>query len=78
MFRLALILRVLYRFRSLSEQEPFDGPAFAYISPLLSSVIEGNDSIGSKEEDEVLERIALIIDIINFHTAGCESPTCSF
>lgn len=70
--RTALVLRMLYRFRTLSEQNVFDGPTFSYISPLFTRVIEDGASIGENDEDELLERIALVIAITNFHTAGCE------
>ena len=68
----ALVLRVLYRFRTLSEQSPFDGPTFSYLSPLLTRVVESGTEIGESDEDELLERIALVIDITNFHSANCE------
>lgn len=66
----ALVLRVLYRLRTLSEQSAFDGPTFSYVSPLLSCVVENGDVIGSTEEDEPLERVALVINIMSFHTTA--------
>ncbi|KAL5483042.1 GCN1 [Sanghuangporus weigelae] len=64
----ALVLRVLYRIRTLSEQNAFDAATFSYIAALLSCVIEDDSAIGDEDEDEPLERIALIIAILNFHT----------
>ncbi|KAI0757516.1 ARM repeat-containing protein [Daedaleopsis nitida] len=62
----SLVIRVLYRLRTLSEQTPFDAATYGYASPLLSQVlIKGGIAIG--EEDDPLEQIALSLDIIKFH-----------
>ena len=68
---LALVIRVLYRLRTLSEQTPFDAATYGYASPLLSQVlVKGGIAIG--EEDDPLEQIALSLDIIKFHCGECE------
>ncbi|TBU31959.1 ARM repeat-containing protein [Dichomitus squalens] len=65
----SLVIRVLYRLRTLSEQTPFDAATFGYASPLLSQVlVKGGIAIG--EEDDPLEQIALSLDIIKFHCGG--------
>ncbi|KAI0710312.1 ARM repeat-containing protein [Cerioporus squamosus] len=62
----SLVIRVLYRLRTLSEQSPFDAATYSYASPLLSQVlVKGGIAIG--EEDDPLEQIALSLDIIKFH-----------
>lgn len=67
----ALVIRVLYRLRTLSEQTPFDAATYGYASPLLSQVlVKGGIAIG--EEDDPLEQIALSLDIIKFHCGECE------
>ena len=68
----ALVIRVLYRLRTLSEQRPFDAATYGYASPLLSQVLlKGSIAIG--EEDDPLEQIALSLDIIKFHCGECAS-----
>ncbi|KAF7308577.1 TOG domain-containing protein [Mycena chlorophos] len=61
-----LIIRVLLRLRSLSEQTPFDSATFSYAFPLLACVIE-RGGIEPADEDEALEQLSLTIDIIKFH-----------
>jgi hypothetical protein len=61
-----LVLRVLHRLRSLSEQTPLDSATFSYAFPLLFQVIQ-KGGIGSGEDDETLEQVALSLDIIKFH-----------
>ncbi|KAJ8595557.1 ARM repeat-containing protein [Rhizopogon salebrosus TDB-379] len=64
----SLVLRVLYRLRSLSEQAPFDAATFSYASPLLAQVLlKGGIDVGEDGGDEVLEQITLVLDIIRFH-----------
>ena len=67
------MLRVLYRLRSLSEQTPLDSATFSYAFPLLFQVIQ-KGGIGSGEDDEPLEQVALSLDIIKFH---CGESTSS-
>ncbi|KAI0060576.1 ARM repeat-containing protein [Artomyces pyxidatus] len=61
-----LIIRVLYRLRSLSEQIPLDAATFSYAFPLLHQVLL-KGGIGLGEEDDPLEQIALSLDIVKFH-----------
>ncbi|KAJ7066647.1 armadillo-type protein [Mycena amicta] len=61
-----LVIRVLLRLRSLSEQAPFDSTTFSYAFPLLAHVLE-RGGIEPADEDEALEQLALTIDIVKFH-----------
>ena len=67
----ALVLRVLYRLRSLSEQSPFDAATFSYTSPLLTQVLV-KGGVALAEEDDPLEQVTLAVDIIRFHSGECE------
>lgn len=67
---LGLILRLIYRIRTLSEQEPFDSTTFSYFSPLLTAAVNA-EAPAEGEDDEILEQNALSIDIINFHSGEC-------
>ncbi|EGO00628.1 hypothetical protein SERLA73DRAFT_71629 [Serpula lacrymans var. lacrymans S7.3] len=61
-----LIIRVLYRLRSLSEQTAFDAPTFAYMFPLLARILS-KGGVSATEEEEALEQVTLVLDIIRFH-----------
>ncbi|KAG1774599.1 armadillo-type protein [Suillus placidus] len=64
----SLVLRVLYRLRSLSEQTPFDAATFSYAFPLLAQVLlKGGIDAGQDDGDEALEQVTLVLDIIRFH-----------
>ncbi|KAG2121247.1 armadillo-type protein [Suillus clintonianus] len=64
----SLVLRVLYRLRSLSEQAPFDAATFSYAFPLLAHVLlKGGVDAGEDDGDEALEQVTLVLDIIRFH-----------
>ncbi|GLB43526.1 putative ARM repeat-containing protein [Lyophyllum shimeji] len=67
-----LILRVLYRLRSLSEQAPFDAATFSYAYPLLGQVLREGGING--EEEEKLEQVALVLAIIKFHCGEFSNP----
>jgi hypothetical protein len=70
----ALVVRVLYRLRSLSEQAPFDAATFSYASPLLAQVLlKGGVDVGEDGGDDALEQITLVLDIIRFHCSECTS-----
>ncbi|PCH35750.1 ARM repeat-containing protein [Wolfiporia cocos MD-104 SS10] len=70
----ALVLRVLYRLRTLSEQSPLDAATFSYASPLLSQVlIKGGIAIA--EDDDPLEQVALAVDILKFHAGEFSDAT---
>ncbi|KDQ56445.1 hypothetical protein JAAARDRAFT_36597 [Jaapia argillacea MUCL 33604] len=61
-----LVIRVLYRLRSLSEQSPLDSSTFAYSFHLLGQIlIKG--ALELSEEDDPLEQIVLSLDIVKFH-----------
>ncbi|TCD64479.1 translational activator of GCN4 [Steccherinum ochraceum] len=62
----SLLLRVLHRLRSQSEQTPFDVATYSYTSPLLYQVlIKGG--VGLTEDDDPLEQVTLALQIIKFH-----------
>ncbi|CDZ97184.1 Protein containing adaptin N-terminal region [Phaffia rhodozyma] len=64
----SLVLRVLYRLRTLSEHSPFDSTSYAYITPLLTTVIaKGGLGGASSDSEEAMEQLALVLEIINFH-----------
>lgn len=66
-----LIIRVLYRLRTLSEQTPFEAATFSYAFPLFSEVlIKGG--ISAVDDDEALEQVALVLDVIKFHSGECK------
>ncbi|RDB20660.1 eIF-2-alpha kinase activator gcn1 [Hypsizygus marmoreus] len=61
-----LIIRLLYRLRTLSEQTPFDAATFSYAYPLLGQVLlQGGISV--EDEEEALEQVSLALGIIKFH-----------
>ncbi|KAI6029055.1 armadillo-type protein [Pisolithus microcarpus] len=64
----ALVLRVLYRLRTISEQAPFDAATFSYAFPLLVQVLH-QGGIDVSEDEEALEQVSLVLDIIRFHTS---------
>ncbi|KAJ7606190.1 armadillo-type protein [Mycena polygramma] len=64
----SLVIRVLHRLRSLSEQAPFDSATFSYAFPLLAQVLTLG-GIDPEDEEEALEQVALGLDIIKFHCA---------
>lgn len=67
---IALVIRVLHRLRSLSEQAPFDAATFSYAFPLLSQVLLLG-GVSPADEDEALEQVALALGIIRFHCGEC-------
>ena len=73
----ALVLRVLYRLRTLSEQVPFDAATFSFLFFLLGCVTRkggvGIDTGGEQDGDEALEQVALVLDVIKFHQSECTS-----
>ena len=72
---IALVLRVLYRLRTLSEQAPFDAATFGFAFFLLGRVARtggvGISKGGEQDEDEALEQVALVLDVIKFHRSEC-------
>lgn len=67
----ALVLRVLHRLRSQSEQTPFDVATYSYMSPLLYQVLI-RGGVGLTEEDDPLEQVTLALQIIRYHCSECE------
>lgn len=70
------VLQILYRLRSLSEQQPLDLASIALVMPFLTTVISrGGLGISPSDEDAsdgILEQIQLAMDIIQFHAGVCE------
>ncbi|CDS01548.1 related to translation activator GCN1 [Sporisorium scitamineum] len=77
-----LVLRILYRLRSLSEQSPLDAGTVAFIDPLIVRIVRaGGFGVDPEDTDSVLEQIQLSLDFINFHGSACEDvryPRSSF
>ncbi|PWN50148.1 ARM repeat-containing protein [Violaceomyces palustris] len=77
-----LVLRVLYRLRSLSEQSPLDAATVAFLDPLITKIIQaGGLGIAADDGDATLEQIQLALDYISFHGNACEDvrfPRASF
>lgn len=55
-----LLLRVLYRLRTLSEHASFDSTTYAYITPLLTTVIAKGATDGLAVSEEITEQLALV------------------
>ncbi|KAI0035599.1 ARM repeat-containing protein [Vararia minispora EC-137] len=70
----SLVLRVLYRLRTLSEQTPLDAATFSYLYPLIHQVLL-KGGVGLTEEDDPLEQAALSLDIIKFHCGDFNDTT---
>lgn len=77
-----LVLRILYRLRSLSEQSPLDAGTVAFIDPLIVRIVRaGGFGVDPEDTDSVLEQIQLSLDFIDFHGSACEDmryPRSSF
>ncbi|TKY88745.1 hypothetical protein EX895_002376 [Sporisorium graminicola] len=77
-----LVLRILYRLRSLSEQSPLDAGTVAFIDPLIVRIVRaGGFGVDPEDTDSVLEQIQLSLDFIDFHGSACEDmryPRASF
>ncbi|KZV97519.1 hypothetical protein EXIGLDRAFT_703179 [Exidia glandulosa HHB12029] len=69
-----LLLRVLYRLRSLGEREPLDPASLTVASLMLSAVISAG-GIGAADAEEALEQLALVVDILSFHCPSFAEPT---
>ncbi|KAI0077211.1 ARM repeat-containing protein [Panus rudis PR-1116 ss-1] len=70
----SLILRVLHRFRSLSEQAPFDSATYSYASPLLGQVMI-KAGVGAADGEESLEQVLLALQIVRFHCSEFADTT---
>ena len=74
--RTGLVLRVLYRLRTVSEQSPFDAATYAYVTPLLTTIIaKGGAGSTGQDSEEAVEQLALALEIMNFHCGECKSPS---
>ncbi|KAJ8518630.1 hypothetical protein ONZ45_g4322 [Pleurotus djamor] len=70
----ALVIRVLYRLRTLSEQAPFDAATFSYTFPLIHQVFQ-KGGISPVDSDNALEQIKLALDFVRFHCGEFGEPT---
>ncbi|KAH9815238.1 armadillo-type protein [Melampsora americana] len=62
-----LVTRVLYKLRSLGEQQMLDGLNFAYFSPFLTRVIQSKGiGVTPTNIEEGIEQVALVMDIMVF------------
>ncbi|KAH7091864.1 translational activator GCN1 [Auriculariales sp. MPI-PUGE-AT-0066] len=68
-----LLLRVLYRLRSLSERQPFE-PATLTLASIMTSAVATAGGLGSSDSEEALEQVALVVDIFSFHTTAFAEP----
>lgn len=57
-----------------------DGLSFTFVSSFLDCVVHDHDKIGKGEdEDEPIERMVLVIEIVNYHAAECkDNPALYF
>ncbi|KAL6712825.1 translational activator of GCN4 [Lecanora helva] len=62
-----LVTRLLYRFRSLSEQRPLDSLSLIYILPLLFAVLRQN-GIAQTDADAADEQVTLALEVTSYHT----------
>lgn len=74
---LVLIIRVLYRLKSYTEQSFLDVSTFCYVNPLITRLIETSASNAS-DADEALEQLTLALDFVKQHCAQCESSAVCF
>ncbi|KAL1662308.1 armadillo-type protein [Schizophyllum commune] len=70
----ALIARMLYRLRFLSEQAPLDAASFSYVFPLLQRVVEKeaitDDGDEAAAREQSTEQLTLALDVLTFHAAS--------
>ncbi|KAI8374572.1 armadillo-type protein [Radiomyces spectabilis] len=72
----ALIARVLYRLRFITEAQPLPPATFAYIFPVLYQVIQQGGIDCGKSDDGVetaMEQVVMSVDVIGFHCQQGES-----
>lgn len=63
----SLVIRLLYRLRSVSEQRPLDNLSLIYTLPLIFAVLSQN-GIAQAEADEADEQVALALETLSYHT----------
>ena len=59
---------MLYRIRSLSEQNPFEADTFSLFWPLLSQIVH-KGGISPASEDDAVEQLVLVLEIIRSHAS---------
>ena len=68
-----LVTRLLYRFRLLGEQKPFDPITLLYVTPLVSQVLR-KGGVGQVEEEEKEEQVTLALEFLSFHAESMSDP----
>ncbi|OBZ91073.1 Translational activator gcn1 [Choanephora cucurbitarum] len=69
----ALVSRVLFRLRFITESRALPPASFGFVFPVLYQVI-AQGGVGCEKNDEaILEQITMAIDVINFHCIHGES-----
>ncbi|KAG2190049.1 hypothetical protein INT46_000027 [Mucor plumbeus] len=63
----ALVSRVLYRLRFITESRPLPPASFGYVFPVLYQVIEQGAIECEKNDEAAQEQIVMAIDVIGFH-----------
>jgi hypothetical protein len=61
---------LLYRIRSLSEQNPFGADTFSLFWPLLSQIVR-KGGVNTTSEDDAIEQLVLVLEIIRSHASQC-------
>ncbi|KAI9881848.1 MAG: hypothetical protein M1823_006440, partial [Watsoniomyces obsoletus] len=62
--------RVLYRIRFAAEQRPFDTASFAYILPLIFSVLD-QSGIGEVSNEDADAQVLLSLEFLSFQMSTC-------
>ncbi|CEP19550.1 hypothetical protein [Parasitella parasitica] len=72
----ALVSRVLYRLRYITEGRSLSPSSFGYVFPILYQVIEqGAIECNNKNDEAAQEQIVMALDVIGFHCALGDSLT---
>ncbi|KAI8988374.1 armadillo-type protein [Mycotypha africana] len=69
----ALVTRVLYRLRFITENHPLSPASFGFVFPALYKVIEQGGIDCGKNNENAQEQITMAVDIIGFHCIHGES-----
>ena len=63
--------RILYRIRFAAEQRPFETASFAYILPLIFSVLD-QSGIGDVSSDDADAQVLLALEFLSFQMSSCD------
>ena len=69
-----LATRLLYRFRLLSEQRPFEITSLRYMMPLIAQVLQ-KQGLGRLEQEEMEEQVTLAVEFLSLHSEALSDPT---